>query len=227
MAARPYEECRDGLAQNHEILNNGSVCIPLTLFPFRCQRVRYEAGFKIEVPMKLSRASSYALHAMVYLAARNSEALVGSPDIARLLGITENRLVRVLKSLVSARILWSLRGPGGGYRLARPAARVSVLEIIEAVDGPVRGTVPPLSRPGHDAVVYRLGVIFDQVAEWTRNLLGKIHLSDLLEQRDWSLRAPFSFQRAIDEKHGLPPEMAEGLEQIRRLMAARELEGGK
>ena len=172
--------------------------------------------------MKLSRASSYALHAAVYLSARRSDALVASQDIARLLGITENRLVRILKTLVAARILWSLRGPGGGYRLARAASRVSVLEVIEAVDGPVRGELPPLAQPGYETVEQRLEVICEQVAEWTRNLLGKIYLSDLLEKRDSSLRAALSFQRPGDEKQFLPPELAEGLEQIRRLMAARE-----
>ena len=84
--------------------------------------MRPRPDFEIEVPMKLSRASSYALHAVVYLAARKSDALVGSAAIAQLLGTSENRLVRVLKLLVSARILWSLRGPGGGYRLCRPAS---------------------------------------------------------------------------------------------------------
>lgn len=172
--------------------------------------------------MKLSRASSYALHAAVYLSARKSEALVGSPDIARLLGITENRLVRILKFLVAARILWSLRGPGGGYRLARAASRISVLEIIEAVDGPVRGELPPLGQPGLETVEQRLEVICDQVAERTRNLLSKIYLSDLLEKRDANLRAALSLQRPADDKQLLPPELAEGLEQIRRLMAARE-----
>jgi Rrf2 family protein len=93
--------------------------------------------------MKLSLASTYALHAVVHLAAPRSDSLVGSQDIARLLGITENRLVRILKSLVATRILWSLRGRGGGYRLARPASQVSVLEVIEAIDGPVRNRRAP------------------------------------------------------------------------------------
>jgi len=174
--------------------------------------------------MKLSRASSYALHAAVYLSVRQSDSLVGSQEIARLLGISENQLARVLKSLVSARILWSLRGPGGGYRPARPASRVSVLEVIEAVDGPLRGAVPPLAQAGHEGVEQRLEVICQQVAEWTRNLLGKIYLSDLLGKRDSGVRAALPFQRPADEKHVLPPEVAEGLEQIRRLMAAREAE---
>src|SRR5712692_3360612 len=100
-----------------------------------------------EVRMKLTRTSSYAIHALVYLASQKDNSLVGSQDLARPLGITENLMVRILMPLVRARILWSLRGPGGGYRLARPASRISVLDIIEQVSGPVRSVVLPLAPP--------------------------------------------------------------------------------
>src|SRR5262249_29384102 len=124
--------------------------------------------------MKLSPASTFALHAVVYLAAPRSESLVGSQDMARLLGITENRLVRILKSLVSTRILWSLRGRGGGYRLTRPASQISVLEVIEAIDGPVRGAVPSVPPLAYRTVGRRLELICEELAEWSRNVLAKI-----------------------------------------------------
>jgi Rrf2 family protein len=172
--------------------------------------------------MKLSRASSYAIHAVVYLATRRSDALVGAQEMARLLGITENRLIRILKSLVAARILWSLRGPGGGYRLVRPASRISLLDVIEGVDGPVRSVVAPLAPIGQEVVEHRLEAICEQMAEWTRNMLGKIVIADLLEKSDRSFRAVVPLQRPDEEGHLLPPEVAEGLERIRKLMAARD-----
>src|SRR5271166_2183393 len=92
--------------------------------------------------MKLTRASSYALHAVAYMAAEGEDKPVASHHIARARGIPERFLLKVLKPLVSARVLRSVKGPHGGYRLARPATKVTVLEIIEAVDGPIRGTAP-------------------------------------------------------------------------------------
>ena len=172
--------------------------------------------------MNLSRASSYAIHAVVYLAARKGDALVGSVEIARLLGISENRLVRILKPLVAARILWSLRGPGGGYRLGRPAWRISLLEILEAMDGPVHGGAPSLARPGHESVQRRLEAVCQQVAEWTRSVLAKILVPDLLEESDRAVRAAFPAEHPGGNKQLLPPEVAEGLERIRKLMAARD-----
>jgi Rrf2 family protein len=172
--------------------------------------------------MRLSRASSYALHAVVYLAAPRSHSLVGSQDIARLLGITENRLVRILKSLVSTRILWSLRGRGGGYRLTRPASQISVLEVIEAIEGPVRGAVPSLSPLAHGPVARRLQLVCEHLAEWTRHVLAQLSIADLAANADRLAGAGFAFGRPVDGKQGLPPDVAEGLEEIRRLMAARE-----
>src|SRR5262245_2675120 len=92
--------------------------------------------------MKLTRASSYALHAVVYMARKKGTALVAAETIAKDQSIPEKFLPRLLKPLVSAQILLSRKGPGGGYRLARPSSLISMLEIIEAVDGPIQGLVP-------------------------------------------------------------------------------------
>ncbi|HYT93527.1 MAG TPA: Rrf2 family transcriptional regulator [Gemmataceae bacterium] len=94
--------------------------------------------------MKLTRASLYALHAVTYMAAQKDRegGSVASHVIAQDRGIPERFLLKVLKPLVAAQILISVKGPNGGYRLARPAKEISMLEIVEAVDGQIRGSVP-------------------------------------------------------------------------------------
>ena len=52
------------------------------------------------------------------------------------------------------RVLASFKGPNGGYRLSRPASAVSMLEIVEAVDGPIRGQ-SPLSEEESDSALNR------------------------------------------------------------------------
>ena len=69
--------------------------------------------------MKLTRASSYALHAVAFMAAQKVNKPVASHLIAKARGIPERFLLKVLKPLVSARVLHSIKGPNGGYRLAR------------------------------------------------------------------------------------------------------------
>src|SRR5260370_36750596 len=94
--------------------------------------------------MKLSRATSYAVHALAFMANQGNRGLVPAHVIAPERGIPLLFLRKQLGQLESAGVLRSQRGPTGGYRLARPAATITLLEIIEAVDGPVRGEAPPL-----------------------------------------------------------------------------------
>src|SRR5438094_7851364 len=82
-----------------------------------------------ETVMKLTRASSYALHAVAHLATQKPNVPVPSHLVARARGIPERFLLKVLKPLVSARVLHSVKGPNGGYRLARPASAISIVEI--------------------------------------------------------------------------------------------------
>lgn len=129
--------------------------------------------------MRLTRASSYALHALVFMATQKHNRPVPSHIVAQARGIPERFLLKVLKPLVSARVLASVKGPNGGYRLSRPASAVSMLEIVEAVDGPIRGQ-SPLSEDESDSSLNRkLDTICKQGADQIRRQLQKIHLSDL------------------------------------------------
>src|SRR5260370_4776457 len=96
--------------------------------------------------MKLTRASSYAIHALVFMAAQKQNRPVASHHIAKARGIPERFLLKVLKPLVSAQILISVKGPNGGYRLACPPSDVTMLHVVEAVDGPTPGHPPPNPR---------------------------------------------------------------------------------
>lgn len=131
--------------------------------------------------MKLTRASSYALHAMVYLAAQKQPTPVASHVVAQARGIPERFLLKVLKPLVGARLLVSVKGPNGGYRLAKSPNEISLLEVIEAVDGPIRGAVP-FDGPNDNGLDRKLEAICNQGAEQVRNLLQKVRIAELVGQ---------------------------------------------
>jgi Rrf2 family protein len=128
--------------------------------------------------MKLTRASSYALLAVEYMVAEGKDQPVPSHLIARARGVPERFLLKVLKPLVSAQVLRSVKGPNGGYRLAKPAGKITLLEVIEAVDGPIRG-VAPTAEGSKNGLDMRLEAICNQAADQTRRYLGKIRLADL------------------------------------------------
>jgi len=130
--------------------------------------------------MKLTRASSYAIHALVFMAAQKKNRPVASHHIAKARGIPERFLLKVLKPLVSARVLHSIKGPNGGYRLARAPNEITILEILEAVDGPIRGQ-PTFSREeGNGSLNRRLDQICSQAAEQVRKQLQKVRISELV-----------------------------------------------
>lgn len=136
-----------------------------------------------EVGMKLTRASSYALHAVAFMAQQKNDKPVASHKIAQDRGIPERFLLKVLKPLVSARVLRSIKGPNGGYQLARPASDISMLEILEAVDGPIRGQAP-FDAKSNPALNNKLEDICNQSAEAVRKTLDKIHIGDLVGKGD-------------------------------------------
>lgn len=129
--------------------------------------------------MKLNRASSYALHAVVHMAGLKENRPVASHQIARARGIPERFLLKILKPLVSKRVLLSMKGPNGGYRLARSAAQIAVLDIVEAVDGPIRGLVPVNEGYGDDKLTRRLQTICDQAADAVRRQLQAVSVAEL------------------------------------------------
>ncbi len=87
--------------------------------------------------LQLTRTSDYAIRAVVHLAAQPEVALTSRSQIASAQGIPEAYLHKLLPALVRAGLLATRRGPHGGFRLARPAREVSLLAVIEAVDGPL------------------------------------------------------------------------------------------
>jgi len=91
----------------------------------------------------MSTTTQYGLMAVGYIA-RNSTGpkdTVMAKKIAVEYGIGWEYLLKVLQQLVRANVLRSKRGPRGGFTLARPLSEISMLDVIEAVEGPMRVNV--------------------------------------------------------------------------------------
>jgi Rrf2 family transcriptional regulator, iron-sulfur cluster assembly transcription factor len=96
------------------------------------------------VGIDLGRKGDYALRAMIVLAGQHGEGLVKAREIAVETGVPATYLPQVLAELARAGLVTSVAGPRGGYATARPPAAISLLEVIEAVNGPLRSAVCPL-----------------------------------------------------------------------------------
>jgi Rrf2 family protein len=87
--------------------------------------------------VRVSAKSDYALRALIELAARTDGRPVSAEEIGGLQEIPHGFLQGILADLRRAGVVMSQRGQSGGWRLARPAADVSVADVIRAVDGPL------------------------------------------------------------------------------------------
>lgn len=87
--------------------------------------------------MRMSAKAEYAVRAMVELAGIDDGALVKTEDLARAQGIPPQFLVDILSVLRTDRLVRSRRGREGGYELARPAAEISVADVLRSIDGPL------------------------------------------------------------------------------------------
>lgn len=86
--------------------------------------------------LKISDAASLALHTMVLLAA-NQDRLVSNREIATTLKVSEAHLSKVLQRLAKVGIVSSIRGPKGGFRLGKMGDSISLLQVYEAIEGPL------------------------------------------------------------------------------------------
>ncbi len=82
----------------------------------------------------ISTKGRYALRLMIDLAMQDADKYTPLKDISKRQGISEKYMEIIIKQLVKQKLIYGLRGKGGGYRLLRSAADYSVGEILEAVD---------------------------------------------------------------------------------------------
>jgi len=95
--------------------------------------------------VRISDAASLALHAMALLASGRA-ARATAKELARELGGSEAHLSKVLQRLEKAGLVRSRRGPSGGFELAANASDVTLKEVFESIEGPLRETTCLLPR---------------------------------------------------------------------------------
>ena len=82
----------------------------------------------------ISRTAEYAIRALVALKQLPDGALAGVGALSRITGAPANYLSKIMHMMGRAGVVASVRGPGGGFRLARPAQRVTAFEIVRLFD---------------------------------------------------------------------------------------------
>ena len=131
--------------------------------------------------MTISQTAEYALRAVVWLA-REPENAVGTPRIARATQVPAGYLSRVLQSLARAGLVTSNPGRSGGFRLARPPKRITVLDVVNAVDPVRRIGKCPLKIDDHGSNLCPLHRRLDAAIGATEKAFRETSIAELLTE---------------------------------------------
>ncbi|NWG47467.1 MAG: Rrf2 family transcriptional regulator [Alphaproteobacteria bacterium] len=149
--------------------------------------------------MKLTTKGRYAVMALVDLARASNGGPVTLSDIAERQDISLSYLEQLFAKLRRGGLVTSVRGPGGGYRLARPAAETRIADIILAVDEPIRATRCEvgsakgcMGRQGrcltHD--------LWEELSRQIHIFLSTVSVADVIDKRVLGRSALFGLEEA-------------------------------
>lgn len=141
--------------------------------------------------MKLSKKSRYAVTAMLSLATKGHNSPITLLDISAWQGISSSYFEQLFSKLRKAKLVEGVRGPGGGYRLGKPADKISIAQIISAVDKSTNKTKHDINPDNHSSDQLITRKLWDDLSCRLYEFLDGIMLADLIkhgEKKRFSVR---------------------------------------
>ncbi|TFH08193.1 MAG: Rrf2 family transcriptional regulator [Candidatus Atribacteria bacterium] len=128
----------------------------------------------------------YALRAMIDIGLHQDKGPVLRQDIARRQDISANYVAQIFRKLSSANLLVGIKGPGGGYKLAKPCEQIRASDILQAIEGPIalvhcvmnEDDETPCERTVHCAT-HRM---WSRLSLTMRDYLDSVTLKDLMDE---------------------------------------------
>ncbi|HEX9093035.1 MAG TPA: Rrf2 family transcriptional regulator [Coriobacteriia bacterium] len=141
--------------------------------------------------MRLTARSEYGLLALIDIACRRGEGPVSARGIAERQKIPSKFLEQLFVSMRQGGLVTAVRGARGGFELSRDPEGITVLDVVEALEGPLQPTQCPALEPcGRSGPCAAVGV-WTQATNALRDVLGKTTLAELAElQQGMDLSAP-------------------------------------
>jgi len=131
--------------------------------------------------MRISRSTGYALLAMCYLAQHQKDGIILSQSISKKYNIPLEYLLKILQQLVRANVLRSKRGPRGGFSLGKTPKQINMLQIVEAVDGPLTSQLDLKEHAPREKFSGKAEKVYENALAASRAVFEKAKLADLLK----------------------------------------------
>lgn len=130
--------------------------------------------------MELTRKGEYAIRGIVYLASRRTDQVCLLGDIATAVDVPQTFLAKIFQQFSKIGLVRSYRGTGGGFVLGRPPEKITLLEVVEAVEGPI---IPNRCVTGEGECsrtdTCNVHPVWIKVQEQVRSVLANVTLKDL------------------------------------------------
>jgi len=130
--------------------------------------------------MKISRSTGYALLAVGYIAKHSDQKVILSQSISREYDIPLEYLLKILQQLVRANVLTSKRGPRGGFSLAKTSKQITMLDVIEAVEGPMISQLNLSEQAPKEKFSIKAEQTYEHAINQARNVFERSKLSALI-----------------------------------------------
>src|SRR5580700_955987 len=135
--------------------------------------------------MQITRAGEYGVTGLMHLARRRPGQRTMIDEVSRTERIPKSFLAKIFQSLVKAGLVRSIRGAGGGFALVKDPAQISVLEVIEAIEGKIifqrcKQLKPDCEHAGGCA----LCGLFEQAQDGVKDVLLRTTLAGLIRQQE-------------------------------------------
>jgi len=130
--------------------------------------------------MKITMTMGYGLMAAGYLAEHAEDGWIAGNTISEEYHIPLEFLLKIMQDMGKQNLISSKRGPGGGFRLARPAKEISLLEVIEATGGPMTHSGDLTQLTADTPLTRKLEAFCKNTSEKTVAVFSKANLGQMV-----------------------------------------------
>lgn len=142
--------------------------------------------------MMLGNQVEWALHCMTVLGRMPENVHVSAKLLAEFHGVPKEYLSKAMQALANAGLVNTTSGPKGGYSLSRAPSKITVLDIVEAVEGTkvtfncqeIRGNIPCKGKPEKPTAACTIASVMYKADNAWRDVLRKQKLSDMIQAVD-------------------------------------------
>ena len=133
--------------------------------------------------MELTRKGEYAIRGIVYLASRPADQVCLLSDIAATVDVPPTFLAKIFQQFSKIGLVKSYRGTGGGFILGRTADKITLLDVVEAVEGPIIPNRCVVNGTDCDrSTACNVHPVWMNVQSQVRGILDKVTLKELAEE---------------------------------------------